>query len=103
MRLNNLLTFNYRFVILPSSIHLHNFAFLEHCGEFLNFDNDEAKSIFWHTSAHVLAQAVLRLYPKAKTAIGPAIDNGFYYDFDNLHISENDFLRIEKEIKNKIK
>ena len=47
-----------------------------------NFEEKEVKEAFWHTSAHVLAQAVKRLYPDTKCAIGPAIDNGFYYDFD---------------------
>ncbi len=46
------------------------------------FESKEGKKAFWHTSAHVLAQAVKRLYPDAKCAIGPAIENGFYYDFD---------------------
>ena len=48
----------------------------------VNFDEQEGKKAFWHTSAHVLAQAVKRLYPDTKCAIGPAIENGFYYDFD---------------------
>ena len=47
----------------------------------VNFEEQEGKKAFWHTSAHVLAQAVKRLYPKTKCAIDPAIDNGFYYDF----------------------
>ena len=65
----------------------------------LDFEKEEGKEIFWHTSAHVLAQAVLRLWPEAKPTIGPPIENGFYYDFDNLEISEDDFPKIEKEIK----
>ena len=44
------------------------------------FETPEEKKIFWHTSAHIMAQAVLRLFPEAKFAIGPAIDSGFYYD-----------------------
>lgn len=48
----------------------------------VNFEQQEGKKAFWHTSAHVLAQAVKRLYPETKCAIGPAIENGFYYDFD---------------------
>ena len=47
----------------------------------VNFEEQEGKKAFWHTSAHVLAQAVKRLYPETKCAIGPAIENGFYYDF----------------------
>jgi len=66
---------------------------------FLSFDDPEGKDIFWHTSAHVLAQAVLRLWPTAKPTIGPAIQDGFYYDFADLTISDNDFPRIEKEMK----
>ncbi len=46
------------------------------------FEEQEGKKAFWHTSAHVLAQAVKRLYPDTKCAIGPAIENGFYYDFE---------------------
>ena len=64
-----------------------------------HFDDPEGKEVFWHTSAHVLAQAVLRLWPDAKPTIGPPIENGFYYDFANLQISEEDFPKIEKEIK----
>ena len=47
-----------------------------------SFEEKEVREAFWHTSAHVLAQAVKRLYPDTKCAIGPAISNGFYYDFD---------------------
>lgn len=64
-----------------------------------NFDDPEGKEIFWHTSAHVLAQAILRLYPNAKPTIGPPIDNGFYYDFADLTISDEDFEKIEKEMQ----
>lgn len=64
-----------------------------------NFDDPEGKEIFWHTSAHVLAQAILRLWPDAQPTIGPPIENGFYYDFANLTISDTDFERIEKEIQ----
>ncbi|MBN1306367.1 MAG: TGS domain-containing protein, partial [Chitinispirillaceae bacterium] len=48
--------------------------------EILTFDSPEGKRIFWHSSSHVLAQAVQELFPDAKIAIGPAIENGFYYD-----------------------
>lgn len=64
-----------------------------------NFDDPEGKEVFWHTSAHVLAQAIIRLYPEAKPTIGPPIEGGFYYDFANLHISEEDLPKIEKEMK----
>ena len=52
-----------------------------------------------HSMAHILAMAVKHLYPDVKLGIGPAIDDGFYYDFDNLKISENDFPKIEEEMK----
>lgn len=64
---------------------------------FYSFSDTLGQNLFWHTSAHVLAQAVCRLYPEAKPTIGPAIENGFYYDFADLHISEEDFPKIEKE------
>jgi len=69
----------------------------------LSFTDKEGKEVFWHTSAHVLAQAVLRLWPDAQPTIGPPIDGGFYYDFANLEISEDDFPKIEKEIKKILK
>lgn len=64
-----------------------------------DFQDTEGKEIFWHTSAHVLAQAILRIWPDAQPTIGPPIENGFYYDFANLHISEDDFEKIEKEMQ----
>ncbi len=67
--------------------------------EFLSFDHPVGKDVFWHSSAHVLAQAVLRLFPEAKSTIGPAIDEGFYYDFADLTISDDDFHRIEEEMR----
>lgn len=66
----------------------------------LSFEEEEGKAVFWHSSAHILAQAVLRLWPNALPTIGPAITAGFYYDFANLSISESDFTLIEKEVKN---
>lgn len=66
----------------------------------LDFEDPQGKEIFWHTSAHVLAQAVLRLWPDAKPTIGPPIENGFYYDFANLTISDTDLEKIEKEMQN---
>lgn len=64
-----------------------------------SFDDPQGKEIYWHTSAHVLAQAILRLFPNAKPTIGPPIEQGFYYDFADLTISEEDFPRIEKEMQ----
>src|SRR5262245_53609833 len=49
--------------------------------QFFSFDDPEGKEVFWHTSAHVLAQAILRLWPSAQPTIGPPIEAGFYYDF----------------------
>ena len=46
------------------------------------FENPEYRHTYWHTCSHILAQAMKRLHPEVKLAIGPAIDNGFYYDFD---------------------
>ena len=63
------------------------------------FNDDEGKKAFWHSSAHVLAETILEFYPKAKLTIGPAIENGFYYDLDlgDDVISEKDFQQIEKK------
>lgn len=58
------------------------------------------KSVFYHTTAHILAQAVKRLYPGTKLAIGPAVENGFYYDFDcEIPFTGEDLERIEEEMK----
>ncbi|WP_178988256.1 threonine--tRNA ligase [Winogradskyella schleiferi] len=64
------------------------------------FKDDEGKKAFWHSSAHVLAQALEELYPNVKLWVGPAIDNGFYYDVDleEGSISENDFKTIENKM-----
>ncbi|MFT4576651.1 MAG: threonyl-tRNA synthetase [Polaribacter sp.] len=63
------------------------------------FNDADGKKAFWHSSAHVLAQAILEFHPNAKLTIGPAIDNGFYYDIDlgDNMISEKDFSEIEKK------
>jgi len=66
---------------------------------FWDFDDPEGKEVFWHTSAHVLAQAILRLYPDAKPTIGPPIEQGFYYDFGSLHVTDEDLEKIEKEMQ----
>lgn len=66
---------------------------------FWNFDDAQGKEVFWHTSAHVLAQAILRLWPSAQPTIGPSIEHGFYYDFGNLSISDQDFEKIENEVE----
>lgn len=70
----------------------------------LTFDDDEGKKVFWHTASHILANAVKNIYPNAKLAIGPAIDNGFYYDFDIDKPFTNDDLQvIESEMKKIVK
>lgn len=67
--------------------------------KFVNFEDKEGKAIFWHTSAHIMALAVQRLYPDVKFAIGPAIDDGFYYDFDTEHrFTPEDLAAIEDEM-----
>ncbi len=72
--------------------------------ELLTFDNDEGKQAFWHTTSHILAQAVKRLFPEAKLAIGPSIDEGFYYDFDVEKPFDNeDLAKIEAEMKKIVK
>jgi len=64
------------------------------------WNNEKGKKAFWHSSAHLLAQAILFFYPEAKLTIGPAIENGFYYDVDfgDEGISENDFKKIEDKM-----
>ena len=72
--------------------------------EFLTFDDEEGKKAFRHSASHVLAQAVKRLYPEVKLAIGPAVDNGFYYDFDSEFSFTPDVLeKIEAEMKKIVK
>ena len=68
------------------------------------FEDELGKNAFRHTTAHILAQAVKRLYPNTKCAIGPAIADGFYYDFDfDFHFSEENFAEIEAEMKKIVK
>ncbi len=68
--------------------------------EIITFDSPEGKSVFWHSSSHILAQAVQELFPSAKIAIGPAIENGFYYDFDiETPFTPEDLAKIEAKIK----
>lgn len=75
--------------------------FLKNSGEI--FDGEYDLMIARHTTSHILAQAIKRLYKDAKLAIGPAIDTGFYYDFDNLSIKQEDLSKIEDEMKKIIK
>ena len=72
--------------------------------EILTFDSEEGKHAYWHTTSHIMAQAVMRLYPGTKFSIGPAIENGFYYDFDlEQPLSTEDLPAIEEEMKKIIK
>lgn len=73
--------------------------------EILTFESDlDGKKAYWHTTSHIMAQAVKRLFPNVKLAIGPAIDDGFYYDFDvEKPFSDEDKAKIEDEMKKIIK
>ncbi len=73
--------------------------------EILTFDNDlDGKKAYWHTTSHIMAQAIKRLFPEVKLAIGPSIDEGFYYDFDTENpFTDDDKARIEEEMKKIIK
>ena len=72
--------------------------------EIITFDDPEGKKAFWHTTSHILAQAVKRLYPAAKLSIGPSIDSGFYYDFDvEKPFTSEDLEAIEKDMKTIVK
>ena len=66
--------------------------------QIITFDSPEGKNVFRHSTAHVLAHAIKNLYPEAKNTIGPAVEDGFFYDFDDLPIAESDFQRIEEEM-----
>ena len=72
--------------------------------EILTFDDKEGNKAYWHTASHIMAQAVNRLYPGTKFAIGPAVDNGFYYDMELPQaITNDDLAKIEAEMKKIIK
>ncbi|SHK11179.1 threonine--tRNA ligase [Chryseobacterium polytrichastri] len=68
--------------------------------QLLTWNDDLGKKAFWHSSAHLLAQAIMEFYPQAKLTIGPAIESGFYYDVDfgDESLSEKDFEKIEKKV-----
>ncbi|MDO4744525.1 MAG: TGS domain-containing protein, partial [Clostridia bacterium] len=71
---------------------------------FLTFDDEDGRRTYRHTASHVLAQAVKRVYPNAKLAIGPAIDDGFYYDFEfETPVTNADLEKLEAEMKKIIK
>jgi threonyl-tRNA synthetase len=66
----------------------------------IDFSDEQIRDAYRHTSSHIMAQAIKRIWPEAKLAIGPSIDNGFYYDIDMEHkITEEDLLKIQKEMK----
>lgn len=71
--------------------------------EFLDFSTLEGKEVFWHSAAHVLAQAVIRLFPKARLTIGPPVEEGFYYDIDHEPFTKEDLEKIEAEMKKIVK
>ncbi len=72
--------------------------------EILTFDDEDGKKAYWHTTSHIMAQAIKRLYKDIQLTIGPAIDGGFYYDFDtDYRFSDADFEKIEEEMKKIIK
>ena len=72
--------------------------------QFVKFDDEEGKQVFWHTSSHLMAYAIQRLYPNTKFAIGPSIDSGFYYDLDTDHkFVPEDLEKIEAEMKKIVK
>ena len=67
--------------------------------EILTFDNEDGKDMYWHSSSHLMAHAIQSLHPEAKFGVGPAIENGFYYDFDiNTQLSEDDLIKIEEKM-----
>ncbi|HRS02635.1 MAG TPA: threonine--tRNA ligase, partial [Bacteroidota bacterium] len=69
---------------------------------FITFDDDEGKDIFWHSSAHLMAEAVKSLYPGTKFGVGPAIEQGFYYDMelpDGINLTSEDIPKIEAKMK----
>ena len=70
----------------------------------LTFDSEGGKHAFWHSASHLMAQAIKRLWPEAQLTIGPAVDNGFYYDIDLEHtLTPEDLEKIEKEMKKIVK
>ena len=68
------------------------------------FENEQYRKTYWHTCSHILAQAMKRLHPEVKLAIGPAIDNGFYYDFDTeTPFTPEDLEKAERFLQLKMK
>lgn len=72
--------------------------------EILTFDSPEGKEIYWHSGSHLMAQAIKRIWPQAQIAIGPPVDNGFYYDIDlDVSLTPEDLGRIEDEMRKIVK
>ncbi len=67
--------------------------------QLLKFEDPEGRDVFWHSSTHLLAHAVLTCFPEAKPTIGPVIEEGFYYDFDHKPFSTEDLAKIEAAMK----
>ena len=67
--------------------------------QFLTFNDDEGKEVYWHSTSHLMAHAIQEIYPEAKFGVGPAIENGFYYDIDiNTSLTENELKNIENKM-----
>ena len=72
--------------------------------QLLKFDSEEGKEVYWHSTAHLMAQAVKQLFPEVQVTIGPAIENGFYYDFDKpVPFTDEDLITIENKMKELVK
>jgi threonyl-tRNA synthetase len=66
---------------------------------FLKFDDEEGKEVYWHSTSHLMAHAIKSIHPEAKFGVGPAIENGFYYDFDiNSQLGDDDLRKIEEKM-----
>jgi threonyl-tRNA synthetase len=67
--------------------------------QILTFDDEEGREVYWHSSSHLMAHAIEKLFPGAKFGVGPAIENGFYYDVDvDRKITPEDLIEIEKKM-----
>jgi len=71
--------------------------------KFVKFSDPKGQEIYWHSTSHIMAQAVIRLFPGTRVAIGPAIEQGFYYDFDHIPFTDENLAKIESEVQKIIK
>ncbi|HXK49557.1 MAG TPA: threonine--tRNA ligase [Clostridiales bacterium] len=71
--------------------------------KFIKFSDPEGKDVYWHSTSHIMAQAVVRLFPGTKVAIGPSIEQGFYYDFEHEPFTDDELEKVEKEVQKIIK